>query len=319
MPQRNYALDVLKCIAALMIVFLHYNRVEGEYGILYSDIMRSITRVAVPLFFMITGYYLPVIAARCRLFEQIRKVLVMALCSSLFYFSYRLVDAYFNESLMEWLTGHYTPSTIFVWLVFNDAPSGYHLWYLYALLYSLLFYAAIYKVDIPQYIPHITIALFCVVLVANYTDLIFVRNYFLGIPCIGCGVMIREGVFRIPYRKVLFVVSLFLVIAEMLIVKYYLGKTFDVYTFSIPLALCLLTWAIDNPQVGENTVWATIGLKYSAYIYILHVFVDNMIGRVISYDTTVLQLARPFIVFVITLLFSIILVKIKNNYETRGL
>lgn len=44
MPQRNYALDVLKCIAALMIVFLQYNKVEGEYGIFYSDVIRSITK-----------------------------------------------------------------------------------------------------------------------------------------------------------------------------------------------------------------------------------------------------------------------------------
>ncbi|MBQ6226489.1 MAG: acyltransferase family protein [Bacteroidaceae bacterium] len=305
--QRNYALDLLKCFAALMVVFLHYNKVMGEFGVLYSEIVRSITRLAVPLFFMITGYYLPVIVEKDGQNQQIIKILKLAFGSTAFYFVYRLIDASFTSSVSGWLTSHYTIGSVFSWIFLNDDPACYHLWYLYALLYSVLFYAVLYHFKLQRHIAIITLCLFILVFVANYTDVIFVRNYLLGIPCIGCGVLVREKQLKVTYRQIFIPLSMLLVIAEML----FFHKSLDVYTFSIPLALCMLTWAIDNPSKGKGTSFAMIGMKLSAYIYIFHVFVDNMIGNVLNYDTTILQVLRPFIVFISATLFSYMYVKFK--------
>lgn len=310
---RNYALDLLKCFAALMVVFLHYNKVEGGWGIYYTEIVRSITRSAVPLFFMITGYYLPVLIEKGCLSRQIKKVLKLALGSTLFYLAFRLVDAYFTSSVQEWIANHYTIGTLFSWIVLNDDPTGYHLWYLYALLYSLVFYTGLYRFKLQRYISIIVICLLLFVFVTNYIGVAFARNYLLGIPCIGCGVLVRQT--NLNYRKIrsfLFPASVILVVAEMLYTRFHLGLTFDVYCFSIPLALCMLTWAVDNPSKGYGSIGTAIGMKLSAYIYIFHVFVDNMIGYVLDYDTAILQISRPFLVFVAATLFSYLYVKCKD-------
>lgn len=311
--KRNYAVDLLKCFAALMVVFLHYNKVNGDAGIYYSEIIRSITRSAVPLFFMITGYYLPVIIESGGISRQISKVLKLALGSTVFYVSYNLIDARFTSSVNEWLASHYTKGTFFSWIVLNDDPASYHLWYLYALLYSLLFYAGLYRFKFQRFIPVIVICLLLLVFVANYTGVIFVRNYILGIPCIGCGVLVRETKLEMQkIRAFLFPVSIVLVVAEMLFTNFRLGVSFDVYLFSIPLALCMLTWAIDNPSKGAGTVLATIGMKLSAYIYIFHVFVNYVIGKILDFDNIAMQVWRPFIVFMFATLMSYIYVRLKS-------
>ena len=48
---RNISLDVLKCICAILVVFLH-----SDWK--YRDAFSPLTRCAVPCFFMISGYLL---------------------------------------------------------------------------------------------------------------------------------------------------------------------------------------------------------------------------------------------------------------------
>lgn len=316
---RNYSLDTLKCIASILIVFLHYNKVQGNIGELYSDIVRAIARSAVPFFFMITGYYLPVIAKNGGVHLQIYKAMRLAFGATAFYFTYRCVDALCAGNVMQWIYEHYTIGTIFTWLVLNDDPCGYHLWYLYGLLYSLFFYQCIYKARKSSWIPYITCAMSLIVIVSNYTGMLFVRNYLLGIPCIGVGIIIRNNNIgtKDSILKSVIPLCIILIVTEMFFVKNSIGITFDVYTFSIPLAASLLLYAIKHPNIGKGNV-SIVGLKYSAYIYIFHVFVDNIIGKFIEYDIVYLQLIRPVTTFGASLLFSMLYVNIKNRiYETH--
>ena len=50
--QKNYTLELLKLFASYMVVFIHI-MFYGEMGI----IMDTLARFAVPLFFLISGYY----------------------------------------------------------------------------------------------------------------------------------------------------------------------------------------------------------------------------------------------------------------------
>ena len=317
---RNHSLDTLKCVASILIVFLHYNKVDGYYGVLYSDVVRAIARCAVPLFFMITGYYLPIVASKGELYRQVKKVVRLALGATAFYFSYRCVDALCAGELMQWLQEHYPPGAVFSWLILNDDPSGYHLWYLYGLLYSLIFYQYLYKVEKQGLISYITCAMFMLVVVSNYTGILFVRNYLLGIPCIGMGIMIRNNQLKLKDHilKLAILLCMVLIIVEMQFVKNWLGVSFDIYTLSASLSACLLIFGIKHPNIGKEIGISVIGMKYSAYIYIFHVFVDNIIGKFVVYDTVLLQIIRPFTTFGASLLFSILYVNFKNRiYGTQ--
>ena len=48
--QRNYSIDILKFICAILVVFLH-----SKYS--FESVVRPLTRCAVPCFFMISGYF----------------------------------------------------------------------------------------------------------------------------------------------------------------------------------------------------------------------------------------------------------------------
>lgn len=314
--QRNSSLDVMKCLSAFMVVLIHYNKVSGECGLLYSEIIRSIARSAVPFFFMVTGYYLPVIVDKGKLNRQISRVLILAIGSTAFYLLFNLISAGSFSSALDYMNTHYTKGTLFSWIVLNDDPAGYHLWYLYGLFYSLVFYAVLYRLKLHAFIPFLTFFMLLALFVANYTETVFTRNYLLGIPCIGCGVMVRKYKIEFGKKQVLLIfMSICFVVAEMLFARNRFGKSFDIYTFNVPLALCMLTGAINNPTIGKGTVWAVIGMKLSAYIYIFHVFVDNMIGRIIDYDSVFSQVSRPFVVFVSSVLFSYFYVKVKDMFH----
>lgn len=45
---RNHALDAFKAIAALGVVFIHYNHVGGDAGKFYTGLMLNITTFCVP-------------------------------------------------------------------------------------------------------------------------------------------------------------------------------------------------------------------------------------------------------------------------------
>lgn len=50
--QRNYSIDILKALAALLVICIHtgYPSVIGDYVV-------ALCRIAVPLFLLISGYY----------------------------------------------------------------------------------------------------------------------------------------------------------------------------------------------------------------------------------------------------------------------
>ena len=50
--QRNYSLDLLKFISSFLIVCIHF-KISGETG----KLITIIGRFAVPVFFMVSGYY----------------------------------------------------------------------------------------------------------------------------------------------------------------------------------------------------------------------------------------------------------------------
>lgn len=311
---RNTSLDAFKCVAALAVVFLHYNQVEGVLGEYYSEIVRSLTRFAVPFFFMVTGYYWPFLVERGKLKANLIKCMKLAIGSTVFYLTYRIIMVLIaGESVGRWLMEHYTPGTLFSWIVFNDDPAGYHQWYLYALVYSLAFYSILHKDGKDNWVKFITPVLLMFIVLCNYTQLTFVRNYILGIPCIGLGIMTRQYRWyeRIKPMPIIILSAVFSII-EMLLTRESYSQGFDVYCGSIPLALATLCLAISNPTKFEGSYIATIGLKYSGLIYILHVFCSNILSLWIDWDSTTLQVLRPFIIFIVTLVVTIIYNRVKQ-------
>ena len=73
-------IDVLKAICAFLIVCIHvpFPGVAGEY-------FTALTRIAVPIFFMITGYFYSDVIDRHREVIQIKKIFRLLIEANLLY------------------------------------------------------------------------------------------------------------------------------------------------------------------------------------------------------------------------------------------
>jgi hypothetical protein len=322
--QRSSSLDVLKCFAALFVVGIHFG----------SIILPPLFRCAVPLFFIITGYYYPMMRESGKFWQHIKKLLRMALWATALYALSGAAIAAYKGEFSEWLATTFQFGNI-VWFILTNTPLfGDHLWYFWAVIYCLLifYYADKWKLTKVLYIvsPFLFLALCAYnfnTTTYYYSTFFFCMRSFLffGIPCMMVGRLIREGKdkwfsFLSVKRHVWLAVVFFICMA--LLEMYVLKKSTDgsncrdMYFFTLPLVVTIFYWALRNPEVGRGSWLATIGRKYSAYIYIFHVFIHTFIGDAFIADASAphwldifSRVAYMFILFGISLLFSMVFCK----------
>ncbi|MBQ1991839.1 MAG: acyltransferase family protein, partial [Clostridia bacterium] len=111
--QRNNGLDLLKTICAFMIICVH-----APFPGLLGDIFTPLARIAVPVFFMITGYYYSLTKERKKEKKQIIKVLKLFLSANVLYVFWSLVKVVMNgDSITAFIGDVFSIKTILGFLV----------------------------------------------------------------------------------------------------------------------------------------------------------------------------------------------------------
>ena len=193
--QRNYSIDILKFICAALVVLLHTNSS-------YQNLVSPITRCAVPCFFMISGYLLydGKRIGEIRLKRSIANILKITLWSTLLFAILKEIIAFHHGNLYfpnvnEWIC----------FIVLNENPFGFHLWYLGAYLYVLFIVILVDRYDKWHFMfKAIPVLLVCDLIFGKYSLLligkeypfIFVRNFlFVGLPyfALGCWLKTKQN------------------------------------------------------------------------------------------------------------------------------
>lgn len=317
---RQSSFDVLKCVAAFLVVAIHY----GPYWI------NPISRIAVPLFFMITGYYFVTFSAISKFRKHFRKILIMTISASLFYRFLSFSSAIYFGTFDNWFDSKFNLKTIAVYTLFDLDLFQIHLWYFYALAYDLLIIYFLTRKKKTHYlyyaIPLLLLAFF-LLRYLRYPNCYYRNWLFEGLPCISIGMLIREyeekikSLFTDTQLIVFTLFSLMLCSFEFLSHKFIWGGEIvsEIYIFSIPMSVCLICLAVKNPSIGENTIAVKIGSVYSPSIYILHIFVGQylLVSNLDDYP-----LFKTGIIFLESLLLSIFYIYlkklIKSIYETNS-
>ena len=126
--------DILKFLCAFLIVCIHCP-FPGEAGAYFT----SLTRIAVPIFLMITGYYYCDTVERGKTVMQIKKILVLVIEANLIFLFWKAFYTIVSgEYLGSFLLDTFTFKNLMKLLLLNVSPFGGHLWYLGAILYVLL-------------------------------------------------------------------------------------------------------------------------------------------------------------------------------------
>ena len=276
MQQRNYSIDILKFVCAVLVVFLHTNCA-------YKDYVLPLTRCAVPCFFMISGYLLyregGIGVERIkRNFMHVAKITLWATVLFLFW-----------KELTSIRNGVYVPSAkqMLEWIILNKCPFGFHLWYLYAYLYVLMIVLVIDKYLMWRLLfMSIPLLLLTDLVFGKYSLVVFnmefpyiiVRNFmFVGLPYFALGALLKTKQIPCETNKkklkypvggvILFSITsqlekfILICIDKCPAREHYISSTF----LAISLFILLLSIKVEKPNVMSK-----IGEKDSLYIYILH-------------------------------------------------
>lgn len=333
---RYGGLDILKSICAFLIVNIHAP-FPGEAGAYFL----SLTRMAVPVFFMITGFFYDNVRSRGRVNAQIAKVFRLFLSANLLYFGWGMAKAVTDGSVRVFLSENFGIRKLLRFVLLNEALFSSHLWYLGALLYVLVIKAVLDKY-LPQKSERILYALTPVLLLGDlllgkYSMAVFgrtfpyvlVRNFlFVGIPYFSIGCCLYEKRERISVsrgRNILLIVlfACTTLLERYLLVQSGLNTPRDHYISSTFLAAAAFILFMDGKW---DQPWAAplekVGRKYSAFVFIIHPLLLQIIGKVVERlgneaVTGVYMMIRPFVIYAVSIMFAAIYYKLKEKFAVH--
>jgi len=336
--KRNALIDLFRFVCAFMVVLIHI-RFPGDF---VNGFIFPLTRMAVPFFFMVAGYFLAdenAVRMKQKLNKQIKTVFWLFAGTMLVYFVYRLLfmavqspkEVYtIVSSLWNW-------SHWYRFLAINEALAFYaeHAWYLMALLYAMVIIRLMLEYhELKKLYWLAALSLLWVPLLiwqkgqGGDAPAALVRNYLThGIPCLMAGTWIKcntQQILKWPRKLVIAlpVVLVLLTIAERWLFYLWLGYgDLSVSVSSLLLAASLIVLSIHFPKAGARTPFPKWGANYSLMIYIFHmipVYTLNAMARAWGFqNVTWYRWGAPFVVFLLSFGFAVLWEGAKGKLKER--
>lgn len=319
MNNRNANVDLLRLFCCVLVVLLH----KGD-NFEHYNFIASFSRVAVPLFFMITGFYYDEIVEKNKEKKQISKIVKMIVFANLVYVFYYLLNNNGN-----YLIDRINIEELLKLVLFNQNPIEGSLWYLNAMLYLLMFVYLLNKLNILEPVLKVSFIFLILYLIfgSSYSLLIvgrefsacYHRNFLLtGLPFFSFGYFNKKKIISFNKQSSLitaFIFSVALLIIECCVLnKHGIDYQYNEMFISTPI-LCISIFEIFNSIKVKHTLFsilAKIGQKHSANIYMFANLISSVIKPIIIKNEFLYKNFRPLLVFVFSLLFSIFINRIKK-------
>lgn len=312
----NKSLNVVKCLAVFAIICIHCLLSKlGDGG----KAIDSLCRFAVPIFFLISGYFSffsnNYDFALKKYKSRIVKLLKLLIISNVAYliFSALISHKHYLSSLMD----------VHAWLdiiIFNNSPTAVALWFIQALIYCYVIYylMARFKVNPNKLyilIPFLLIA--CIIFGEVFKiygikiDSFIYRNFlFLGLPFFTLGYLINdrqdEITKKISDRTIVITIILGCILS--IFERLTIGSS-NLFIGSIPVSLMMFIWCVKYPDKLDFKVIGWIGGNLYTLMYILHPMV---IGFVIKHLHINFGYLNPFMIFTITAIISTVVFHLIN-------
>lgn len=326
MKEQNSTLNFLKGIACIAVVFIHV-RFPGTFG----QVIVALSRAAVPLFFIISGYYLyqpdrELVAKK--LHKRAKNIAIMTSTAFLIYFVWESGVRWVGsgiDSTFNWYKSLFTWKNLLLLIVCSDDPVAGHLWFLLALLEAYLIFMLVNKIKgekivcwlaIPLSEIHIIIMSLSTVMNWGISMAIFRNAWFDGIPFLSLGYAMKakEDWLNCHVTRILLVVLAILGVGFTLLERFLIGNL-QIFNGTILFALSTFLLAVRYPNVKLPKALIVLGAKYSSEIYIYHWIIMEIFVKlqsVLNISNVWFGWVRPFGVFLVTLLCCMILVALKD-------
>lgn len=318
MNKRIYSLDSLRIICALLIICIHCPNYP------YRDYLLPICRIGVPIFFIISGYFLfskDENQTASHIKKSIVKISKIYIFSLIIFFVYSIIA---NINTNDFSSISIGPWKLFTFITQCSSlffPYDYHLWFLIALLQGLILFYILRKIISNHISIFFIISIILLLLnpfIKNININIFNRIHyipffqviFISFPYLILGYYLHhsyEKIQKIPYKQFILYAALILFTITSIIEGI---KTPYQVSYYSTLFLSLTIFNIFNGSTNQTNkiiyYTANLGKKYSLYIYIGHVIIINI-------SLALRNTANPIYIFLITLFCSYIL-KLSTNY-----
>lgn len=281
--KRNENLDVIKGICAYLVIIIHCG---FPFWPAYID---AFCRVAVPLMFMISGYF-------CKgewkeIKRKVTNLLRIFIAGEGLYFIYNLLVQ--GDQWRVWLQYEISPATFSGLLIYNDTSIFMAGWFLVSLMYTYLLFGVFAQFGMKKQsyilIPLLIVwqwgwqrAAMLLRMDLNFYDV----KVFRAIPffLLGNFFQYQKGVIKEKLSKnagyVLMAVGTFLVFFERLLIEQLVFKpALFLYLGNVVLAIGCFVWAITEKEIKLLKPVAYVGKNLSLYIYVIHMWIFGMLGK----------------------------------------
>lgn len=296
--ERNLRLDCLKIILSILVITVHIQPLFEENSLLGWLISNGIARIAVPCFFVISGYF---IQPKIEDYKNLRRYIL------------HLLSVYIIWSII-YLPIYY--SSIEPRSLITFAFMGfYHLWFLPALIVAIIVLALITKfIKKDIFILFSGIVLFITGYIMEISGLpyrSFCNGLFFGYPFVAIGYLLykRNILSRIKYSVLYSTLTISLLT---LLLESYLGYKEYIY-HNLFLSLFILSpglviWGLKGIKRGILNDYI---YKLPAGIYYVHILVLTLIIPLSETDNII---NLPFIA-IVSILLSIFITFINKQLK----
>lgn len=310
-PSRNVFLDIFRFLLSFMVICIH---LSGETYSVYP-----LYRLAVPAFFMISGYFL--YAPGCDERKRARAFTLRSakymIIGTAFYAVFEIINAILSETSLGWTftTLFYEGNNFFFRFFIWNAPVPYYtvgaqLWFLIALFVaSLVHLLLVYieKTDLYGIIVPVGFIIYFFFSGFMYfiqpetaLNVRYMRNaWFFGLPNIGLGYLSahinwhKKSFYKWIYL-VMGVILFFLQVPEASL--YPQNANLEMYLSGVAAALLLIQFFAGIKMSFGGRFYSWIGKSASFYIYILHMGVAVVLSKYIKFASTMQKCVVVFIV-----------------------
>lgn len=304
MTERHTGLDILKAICAFLVVCIHIP-FPGAFG----EYFTALCRVAVPIFFMITGFFYKKDKAKKSIIKSARLFII----ASILYFVFGLLVNGIEHNIGAYLSKITSFEMVIKFVFLNVSPFSGHLWYLSAVLYvQIIVYLLgdkhkkiLYRLTPVLLICDLVFGKYSLLLFERQVPYILLRNFiFVGIPYFCIGEFIAEHKKMFIDKRVLGVLSCLFIVTSLLerylLVMNGTNAARDHYISTTFLSVCLFELALKYK--GKNAIGkhlSIIGKEYSGVIYVIHPMLISIFNMIAIKE---LDFLAPFIIYIGTLL-----------------
>lgn len=316
---RNMSLDVLKLIASYVVVFIHF-----KFSGLTGDIVDALARFAVPVFFMISGYFAYSNSTE-KLISKMKNIIKIYFLGAVIYICFygilTLCDSGIKAAIWYGIS-YFNPVFIFKFVVFNLPKSSEHLWFLVALIYvyGLHYFVVKWKIKDCVYL-WIGVVLLAIHLLLGVglssmgivIPICVIRNFlFMGYPFYCIGMLIRKNE-DLVHKKITYKRAMILILIGVIetVISYFICGGNELYIGSVLVAVALLIISLKtkNIQINEKIIKLS---QTSTGIYLIHIVVGYSLERIVTADMPMVKNVLPVLVCIITTFIVLLNEKLKK-------